>query len=67
MAIFITNVCWNRKLIYDKYCSASSMFVGYHVPDSKAVIRNLVGKFMLRFDVSHNKLVLAIINTDITW
>ena len=33
-----------------KYCSASTMFVEYHVPDSKAVIRNLVYKFMRRLD-----------------
>ena len=41
-----------------KYCSASTMFVEYHVPDSKAVIRNLVYKFMRRLDASYNKLVL---------
>ena len=33
-----------------KYCSASTMFVEYLVPDSKAVIRNLVYKFMRRLD-----------------
>ena len=33
-----------------KYCSASTMFVEYHVPDSKAAIRNLVYKFMWRID-----------------
>ena len=33
-----------------KYCSASTMFVEYHVPDSKVVIRNLVYKFMRRLD-----------------
>ena len=50
-----------------KYCSASTMFVEYHVPDSKAVIRNLVYKFMRRLDASYNKLVIAIINSDIKW
>ena len=50
-----------------KYCSASTMFVEYHVPDSKAVIRNLVYKFMRRAGdlISNNKLVTAIINSDI--
>ena len=33
-----------------KYCSASTMFVEYQVPDSKAVIRNLVYQFMRRLD-----------------
>ena len=33
-----------------KYCSASTIFVEYHVPDSKAVIRNRVYKFMRRLD-----------------
>ena len=50
-----------------KYCSASTMFVEYRVPDSKAVIRNLVYKFMRRPDASYNKLVIAIINSDIKW
>ena len=50
-----------------KYCSASTMFVEYHVPDSKTVIRNLVYKFMRRLDASYNKLVIAIINSDIKW
>ena len=50
-----------------KYCSASTMFVEYHVPDSNAVIRNLVYKFMRRLDASYNKLVIAIINSDIKW
>ena len=50
-----------------KYCSASTMLVEYHVQDSKAVIRNLVYKFMRRLDASYNKLVIAIINSDIKW
>ena len=36
-----------------------------NVPDSKAVIRNLVYKFMHRLAASYNKLVIAIINSDI--
>ena len=50
-----------------KYCNASTVFVEYHVPDSKAAIRNLVYKFMRRLDASYNKLVIAIINSDIKW
>ena len=48
-----------------KYCSA--MFVEYHVPNSKTVIRNLIYKFMLRLDASYNKLVTAIISSDLKW
>ena len=47
-----------------KYCSASTMFVEYYVP---AVIRNFVDKYMRRLDASYNKLVIAIINSDIKW
>ena len=46
------------------------MFVEYHVLNSKAVIRNLVYKYMLRLDASCNKLVqavIAIINSDLKW
>ena len=43
------------------------MFVEYHVPDSKPVIRNLVYKLMLRVDASCKKLVIAIINSDMKW
>ena len=50
-----------------KYCSASTMFVEYHVSDSKAVIRNLVYKCMRRLDGSYNRLVTVIINSDIKW
>ena len=50
-----------------KYCSASTMFVEYRVPDSKAVIRNLVYKFMRSLDASYTKLVIAIIKSDIKW
>ena len=43
------------------------LFVEYHAPDSKAVIRNLVYKFMRRLDAFYNKLVIAVINSDIKW
>ena len=41
------------------------MFVENRVPNSKAVIRNIVYKFML--DASYNKLVIAIANSDLKW
>ena len=50
-----------------KYCNASTMFVENRVPNSKAVIRNSVNKFMLRLDASYNKLVIAIVNSDLKW
>ena len=40
------------------------MFIENHVPNSKAVIRNSVYKFMLKLDASYNKLVIAIVNSD---
>ena len=43
------------------------MFVEYYVSSSKVVIRNLVYKFMLRVDASCNKLVIAIIDSDLKW
>ena len=48
-----------------KYCSAPTMFIEHHAPDSKAVIINLVFKFMRRLDASYNKLVIVIIKSDI--
>ena len=57
-----------RLLLNQSKCySVSTMFIEYHVPDSKAVIRNLVYEFMRRFDASYNKLVIAIRNIDIKW
>ena len=61
------NNVFHLLLNQPKYCSASIMFVEYHVPDSKPVIRNRVYKFMWRLDASYNKLVIAIINSDIKW
>ena len=52
-----------RKL--PKYCSVSTVFVESRVPNSQAVIINIVFKFMLRLDASHNKLVIAIVSSDL--
>ena len=61
----VYNNVFRLLLNQPKYRSASTMFVEYHVPDSKAVIRNLVYKFTRRLDASYNKLSIAIINSDI--
>ena len=73
-SIYTLHVAYNnvfRLLINQpKYCSASTMFKLLNipcVPDSKAVIRNLVYKFIRRLDASYNKLVIAIIDSDIKW
>ena len=51
-------VCYNnvfRRLFrLPKYCSASDMFAERLTPDFKAVIRNLVYKFMSHLDKSRN-------------
>ena len=44
------------------------MFVEKHVSNSKAVIRNIVYKFILRLrNASYNRLVIAIVNSDLKW
>ena len=63
------NACYNnvfrRLLGLPKYCSASAMFAEKLTPDCKAVIRNLVYKFMSRLDKSRNSLIIAALGTDI--
>ena len=60
------NNVFHLLLNQPKYCSASTMFVEYHVPDSKAVIRNLVYKFMRRiYALIISWYITAIINSDI--
>ena len=59
------NKVFRLLLRQPKYCSASTMLVENRVHNSKAVIRNIVYKFMLRLDTSHNKLVIAIVNSDL--
>ena len=48
-------------------CSASYIFVENRVPNSQAVITNLVFKFKLRLDASDNKMVIAIVSSDLKW
>ena len=59
------NNVFQLLLRHPKSCSASTMFEENCVPNSKAVIRNIVYKFMLRLDASYNKLVIAIVNSDL--
>ena len=53
------------KLPWD--CSASKMFAERHLPSGKALLRNLVFKFMKRLELSTNTLIVAIRNSDLHW
>ena len=62
---FAYNNVFRLLLSKPKCCSAFTMFVENRVPNSKAVIRDTVYKFMLRLDASYNKPVIAIVNSDL--
>ena len=47
------------------YCSASEMFTVNRVADCKAVIRNLVHRFMMRLAISNHLLVRSILSSDL--
>ena len=47
------------------YCSASEMFTANRVADCKAVIRNLVHRFMMRLTISKHLLVRSILSSDV--
>ena len=47
------------------YCSASEMFTVNRVADCKAVIRNLVHRFMMRLMISKHLLVCSILSGDL--
>ena len=49
------------------YCSASEMFTVNRVADCKAVIRNLVHRFMTRLTISKHLLVHSILSSDLVW
>ena len=53
------------KLPWD--CSASQMFAERHLPSAKALLRNLIYRFMKRLEVSSNALIIAIRNSDLHW
>ena len=47
------------------YCSASEMFTVNRVADCKAVIRNMVHRFMMRLTISKHLLVRSILSSDL--
>ena len=47
------------------YCSASEMFTVNRVGDCKAVIKNLVHRFMMRLTISKHLLVRSIFSSDL--
>ena len=49
------------------YCSASEMFTVNGVADCKAVIRNLVHRFISRLMISKHLLVRSILSSDLVW
>ena len=56
-------------IFYDD-CSddhASVVFAECGIPNGKAVIRNLIYKFITRLNESTNDVILAILSSDITW
>ena len=65
------NVCYNnilrRLLRRPRYCSASGLFAECGIPNGKAVIRNLIYKFITRLNESTNDVILAILSSDIRW
>ena len=65
------NVAYNnilrRLLRRPRFCSASGLFVECRIPNCKAVIRNLIFKFMIRLDLSKNSIIFTILGSDIRW
>ena len=65
------NVAYNnvlrRLLRRPRFCSASGLFVECRIPNCKAVIRNLIFRFMTRLDLSKNSIISTILVSDIRW
>ena len=65
------NVAYNnvlrRLLRRPRFCSASGLFVECRIPNCKAVIRNLIFRFMTRLDLSTNSIISTILVSDIRW
>ena len=65
------NVAYNnilrRLLRRPRFCSASGVFVECRIPNCKAVIRNLIFRFMTRLDLSKNSIIFTILGSDIRW
>ena len=65
------NVAYNnvlrRLLRRPRFCSASGLFAECRIPNCKAVIRNLIFRFMTRLDLSTNSIICTILASDIRW
>ena len=65
------NVAYNnvlrRLLRRPRFCSASGLFAECRIPNCKAVIRNLIFRFMTRLDLSTNSIISTILVSDIRW
>ena len=59
------NVVYNnvlrRLLRRPRFCSASGLFAECRIPNCKAVIRNLIFRFMTRLDSSTNSIITTIL------
>ena len=60
-------LCFSSRMMHNlpTYCSASEMFTANGVADCKAVIRNLVHRFMMRLTISKHLLVRSILSSDL--
>ena len=65
------NICHTnirrRLLRRPRYSSASGLFAECGIPNGKAVIRNLIYKFITRLNESTNDVILATLSSDIRW
>ena len=61
------NVVLRRLLRRPRFCSASGLFAECRIPNCKAVIRNLIFRFMTRLDLSKNSMISTILVSDIRW
>ena len=63
------NVAYNnvlrRLLRRQRFCSA--LFAECRIPNCKAVIRNLIFRFVTRLDLSKNSIISTILVSDIRW
>ena len=64
---FAYNNVLRRLLRRPRFCSASGLFAECRIPNCKAVIRNLIFRFMTRLDLSTNSIISTILVSDIRW
>ena len=50
-----------------RFCSASGLFAECQIPNCKAVIRNLIFRFMTQLDLSTNSIISTILVSYIRW